>query len=132
MTAAEGMNPHDTPVSAAARFGVEVAAWVAGPWAAAELAGSAWVAIPVAIALVALPAVFNVPGDKKVDGVAVAGWVRLTIEMLLLAAAVTGSWVVWPEWLAILVTAAGAAMVVTGRARYRWMLAQPDEDTVRP
>ena len=56
-------HPHDTPVSAGLRFAAEIIAWVAGPWAATAAAG--WVAAPVAIVLVGLPAVFSTASDKK-------------------------------------------------------------------
>ena len=120
------MSPRDTPLSSSARFAIEVAAWVAGPWAAAHLSGSGWVAIPTAVVLLALPSVFNVPGDKNVTGVAVQGTVRLSIELLLLVVAIGGAWSVWPAWLAVIVTVSGVVMITTGLDRYRWMLTQPE------
>jgi hypothetical protein len=58
-------NPFDTVASGASRFAVEIAAWVAGPWAAAELAVT-WIAtIPTLIVLIALPGAFSTVGDKR-------------------------------------------------------------------
>ncbi len=119
-----GLNPHDTWASAGFRFLIEIAAWVSGPWAAAEAVGAWWAAVPVALVLLLLPAVFNTPGDKKTTGVSTPGPLRICIEALLLAAAIYGAWRVWPSWLAIAVTVAGALMVVFGVPRYRWLLRQ--------
>ena len=120
-TGGAGVNPYDTAASSGLRFLIELTAWVAGPWAAADLAGSGWVAIPALVVLMGLPSVFNVPGDKNVTGVAVPGLVRIGIEAVLLAVAVAGAWVVWPAWAAVLVSIAAIGMVVTGLPRYRWM-----------
>jgi hypothetical protein len=116
-----GLSPHDTAASAGLRFLVEVVAWVAGPWAAARLSGQGWVAVPTLVVLLVLPAAFNVPGDKKVTGIAVGGVVRIAIEVLLVAVAIGGAWTVWPWWAAAAVTALGIAMVATGLPRYRWL-----------
>ena len=102
---------------------MEMVAWVAGPWAAAELAGNGWVAIPALIVLVGLPSVFNTPGDKNATGVAIPGPLRIGLEMFLIAVAVGASWIVWPIWLAILVTVLAVATIVAGRPRYRWLAA---------
>lgn len=107
--------------SSATRFLIEVAAWIAGPWAAAELLGSRWWALPTAIILIALPALFNTPGDKKVTGIPTPGRLRILIELLLLAAAIAGAWVVWPVWAAVAVSVTGLAMLATGLSRYRWL-----------
>lgn len=117
-----GVSPYETAASATTRFLVELTAWVAGPWAAADVTGRAWVAIPAGLLLVGLPAGFNVPGDKNGDpGVAIPGPVRIVIEAVLMVIAVAGAWIVWPAWLAILVTAIAAAMPPSGLARYRWL-----------
>ncbi|MBT8212851.1 MAG: hypothetical protein KJN71_06870 [Acidimicrobiia bacterium] len=117
------MSPYDTPVSAALRFATEIVAWVAGPWAAADLADNGWVAIPALVLLLALPSVFNARGDKNVTAVAVPGPVRLLIEAVLLAVAVAGAWIVWPVWAAVAATVVVAAAILTGMARYRWLAA---------
>lgn len=117
-----GVSPHDTYASSFFRFLIEVAAWVGGPWAAVDVVGAWWAAIPTALVLFMLPAVFNTPGDKKATGVPTPGPIRIGIEALLLAAAVYGAWRVWPLWLAVAVTVAGGLMVVFGIPRYLWLL----------
>ena len=114
-------SPFDTASSSLTRFGIEVVAWVAGPWAAADLTNTKWAIVPALLILVGLPSVLNTPGDKNTTGVPTPGPIRIAIEMLLLAVAVLSAWIVWPTWAAILVTALGAAMLVTGMARYRWL-----------
>jgi len=116
-----GISPFDTTASSGFRFVIEIVAWVAGPWAIAELGGSGWLAIPALAVLFGLPALFNTRGDKASTIVATPGPLRILIEMLLLAAAVVGAWVVWPVWAAIIVSLVGAAMLVTGLPRYRWL-----------
>ena len=118
-----GPSPYDTPVSSLTRFGVELVAWIAGPWAAGELTGSAWAPLPTLVVLLGLPSVFNTPGDKNVTGVPTPGPVRIAIEVALLTAAILGAWIVWPTWSAILVSILGAAMVATNMSRYRWLAA---------
>lgn len=122
-----GPSPYDTPASSGSRFAIELVAWIAGPWAAGDLFGSAWAAVPALLVLVGLPSVFNTPGDKHVAGIATAGPIRIGIEMFLLAVAVAGAWIVWPVWAAAAVTVIGIAMLITGLARYRWLAAGPPE-----
>jgi hypothetical protein len=112
----------DSPLASATRFLSELTAWVAAPWAASRL--SVILAVAVLVVLVALPAAFNVPGDKhKVGGRAVSGPVRIGIELLLFAAGVAGAAWAWPGWAA----AAGAVLVVVAAAanlpRWRWLIA---------
>jgi len=116
------LDNHDTAWSSATRFAIEVIAWVAGPWAAADLAGSGWVAVPVLIALVAVPAIFSTPGDKNQVVVATPGPIRVAIELGLLGVALVASSLVWPGWVVAIVVLLGIAMVVTGRSRWRWLL----------
>lgn len=116
------MGPHDTYWSAGLRFVVELLAWVAGPWATAELAGSGWAAAPAALVLLALPSLFSTPGDKQQVLVATPGPIRLLIEIVLYAAAVGGAWIAWPAWLAVATTAIVAAAAVAGIPRARWLL----------
>ena len=118
-----GVSPFDTVASSGTRFAIEVVAWIAGPWAAADVLGAWWWAIPTAAVLLALPALCNTPGDKQVTGIPTPGPVRILIEMLLLAAAVIGSWLVWPTWAAVGVTVIGVALIATGLSRYRWLAA---------
>ncbi|MEM7325377.1 MAG: hypothetical protein AAF531_19985 [Actinomycetota bacterium] len=116
-----GGSPFDTAASSVTRFAIEVVAWIAGPWAAAVVLGAWWWAIPTLVVLVALPAVFNTPGDKTVTGVPTPGPIRMLIELLLLVVAVGGAWIVWPTWVGVAVTVLGLAMPMAGLARYRWL-----------
>lgn len=106
---------HDSPLAAALRFALEVAAWLAihavwGWWA-------------VAIAVLAL-ALFNAPGDKRVRGIPIPGAGRALLE---LAVMLVGAWAM-ARWLGPL--AGGAmvvalfAMLIVGHARYRWLIGQ--------
>jgi len=118
-----GVSPYDTPWSSGFRFLIELVAWVAGPWAVADLTDAGWAAIPAALVLLGLPSVFNTPGDKNTTGVPTPGLIRIGIEAILLAAAVAGAWVVWPTWAAVAVSVVGALMIITGLRRYRWLAA---------
>ena len=115
------VSPFDTAYSAALRFVMELAAWIAGPWAVAELTGNGWAAAPAAIVLVALPAVFNTPGDKKQTGVPTPGPARILTELVLFAVAVAAAWYVAPTWIAAPLTIAAVAAIATGWPRYRWL-----------
>jgi hypothetical protein len=117
-----GPSPYDTYASGSLRFLMELVAWIAGPWAAADLTGSGWTAIPVLVVLLALPSVFSTPGDKHQVIVATPGPVRLVIELILIAVAVTGAWIAWPAWLAAMTTVAALATLITGLPRTRWLL----------
>ena len=44
-----GVSPYDTPWSSGLRFAIELVAWVAGPWAVADVTGVAWTAVPAAV-----------------------------------------------------------------------------------
>jgi len=118
---AEVRSPYDTGISSGSRFAIEVVAWVAGPWAVAEITGSAWVIIPTLVVLMGLPSLFNTPGDKNFNGIATPGPLRILIEIVLLGAAFVGAWVVWPVWAAVAVSILGGVMVVSGLPRYRWL-----------
>jgi hypothetical protein len=112
----------DSPLASATRFLSELTAWVAAPWAASRV--SLILAVAMLVVHVALPATFNVPGDKhKVGGRAVSGPTRIGIELLMFAAAVAGSVLAWPTW----ATAAVAVLVVVAIAanlpRWRWLIA---------
>jgi hypothetical protein len=117
-----GPSPYDTPLSSGLRFIMELVAWTAGPWAAAELADNALVAIPALVVLVAIPGIFSTPGDKHSVVVPTPGPVRVVLEILLFAVAVAGAWVVWPEWAASLVTLVAVGALITGHRRTRWLL----------
>lgn len=120
--AGPGPSPYDTYASGGLRFVVELLAWIAGPWAVAEIAGSGWAAMPAAVILLALPAIFSTPGDKEQVVVAIDGPIRLVIELALSTVAVAGAWIAWPQWLAVPTTLVVAAALITGRRRARWLL----------
>ena len=124
-----GPSSYDTSASAGSRFAIELTAWVAGPWAAADITGLGWIAVPALVVLVGVPSVFNTPGDKRTDGIATPGPIRIEIEMFLLAVAVASAWIVWPALAGLAVTIVGIAMVITGLPRYRWLAAGAPEVT---
>jgi hypothetical protein len=76
----------------------------------------------VLVVLVALPATFNVPGDKQHGGRAVSGPVRIGIELVLVAAAVIGAVLAWPAWAVAGVGILVAADLVVGLPRWAWLL----------
>jgi len=117
------VSPYDTGWSSGLRFAIEIVAWVTGPWAAAVMTDSGWAAVPVAVVLVGLPALFNTPGDKKATPIPTPGPLRILIEMLLLAVAVVATVIVLPTWAAVAVSVVGAGMLLAGRGRYRWLAA---------
>ena len=116
-----GPSPYDTVASALLRFVVEVIAWVVGPWAIAHLTGIWFLAIPVALLLVVVTAVFSTPGDKDNVIVPTPGPLRLAIEITLGLIAVLGAWLVWPTWAAVAVTFIVIAAAVTGWRRAVWL-----------
>lgn len=122
------MSPHDNYLAGSLRFVIELVAWIAGPWAVARIAGSAWAAVPAAIILIGLPAIFSTPGDKEQVVVATAGPVRFVIELFLMAVAVWGAFTVWPTTIAWLVSAVAVGSLLAGRRRSMWLLsgAPPD------
>ncbi|MHA6617410.1 hypothetical protein [Pseudonocardia sp. DLS-67] len=112
----------DGALASATRFLSELAAWVAAPWAASRV--SVVLAVVVLVVLLALPAAFNVPGDKhKIGGRAVSGPVRIGIELLLFASAVVGATLAWPEWAAVLVLLLVLAAAASNLPRWRWLVA---------
>ena len=113
-------HPYDTPLSSGLRFLVEVIAWVAGPWAAANQ--SFWLFIPVAVVLIGLPAIFSTRGDKRSVVVATPGPLRALLELGLHAVAIGAAWVVWPVWLAVAATAVVVVALATGIPRTLWLL----------
>jgi hypothetical protein len=109
----------DNPVGATLRFLVELAAWVAAPWAVSR---TSWLlAALVLVVLLLLPGVFNVPGDKHVAGRPVSGPVRIAIELVLMAAAVWGAWVAWPTWAAVAVSVVTVLALLANLPRWRWL-----------
>jgi len=117
-----GVSPFDTNASSGLRFVIEIVAWIAGPWAVADITGSGWSAVPALLVLFGLPALFNTPGDKASTVVATPGPLRILIEMVLLVAALAGAWIVWPDWAAVIVSVIGVGMLLTGVRRYLWLV----------
>ena len=113
----------DDRLASALRFSTEIVAWVATPWA---LSRSSWVlAVLSVVVLIGLPTVFGTPGDKPMQQmVAVPGVVTILLVLLQLVAAVVSSWVVWPTWAAIIVSAMAVVCVFTERERWRWLLSR--------
>ncbi|MFI8910427.1 hypothetical protein ACIGW4_02200 [Streptomyces sp. NPDC053513] len=110
----------DDGAASALRFATELVAWVATPWA---LAGHSWLLAALSVVvLIGLPTLFSTPGDKAQVIVAVPGRVTILLVLLQLAAAVISSWLAWPAWAAVPVTALAAATVVTERRRWTWLL----------
>lgn len=105
------------------RFGTELVAWVAAPWALADY--SVVLAVAAVVVLVGLPTVFSTPGDKKHALVPVPGAVTIGLVVLQLVAAVLGSWLAWQPWLAVLVTALALVTVLAELPRWRWLLHAP-------
>jgi hypothetical protein len=114
-------NPLDNLISASSRFLIEIVAWVAGPWAAADLAGTWLVTIPTLVVLLALPGVFSTIGDKRHVVVAVPGRVRLLIEIILAVIAVLSALIVWTYIGAVIVAVLVAMTFIAGNRRARWL-----------
>ena len=106
------------------RFGTELVAWVATPWA---LAGhSVLLAVVSVLLLIGLPTVFGTPGDKNGPAVVpVPGVVTILLVVLQLVAAVLSAWTVWPPAAAGAVSLLAAATVVTELPRWRRLFRAP-------
>lgn len=116
------ISPYDTAASSGLRFGVELIAWIAGPMAAAELLGNWWTAIPVFVVLVAIPAIFSTPGDKKQIVVATPGRFRVLIEFGLHAVAASGAYITWPTLPAVVAILVVCGSLLAGTPRMLWLL----------
>lgn len=120
MNQAAFMHPHDTPLSAGLRFAAELIAWISAPWAVSSLLG--WPAAFALLAvLLALPAVFSTPGDKKTIIVATPGPVRIGIELLLHIVALIAPLMIWPPYAGILAIFIVLAALVVGVPRLVWL-----------
>jgi hypothetical protein len=114
------LGPYNNWAAASAGFLSEIAAWVAGPWAVAV----AWhwaLAIPAAVVLIGIPAVFSTPRDKRRVLVPTPGPIRALIEVGLFSIAIVSAWYVWPAPLAVGVTAVVAVTVLAGFRRLVWL-----------
>jgi len=101
----------------ALRFGSELVAWVATPWALAShspvLAGVAL------LLLIGLPTVFVTPGDKVKVVVPVSGKITIALTVVQLLAAVFSAWTAWPVPVAILVWILVGVTVYAEQGRWR-------------
>ena len=113
-------HPHDTPISAGLRFGVELIAWVAAPVAAYSTRGG-FAATVVLSLLVALPAIFSTLGDKRQVIVPTPGPVRVMIELLLYAVAAIGPWMVWPTGVSLVTSMWVLTALMCGLPRLGWL-----------
>lgn len=118
-TAGRPRQPGHDLVRGSVRFSSEIIAWVAVAWALWP--HSILLAILAVAVLIAFPAIFSTPGDRPGgDGpVAVPGIVTILHLVVQLAAAVVASWLVWPWWIAIAVTALCLAVIATEQPRWR-------------
>src|SRR3954454_20620712 len=131
VTAGRSPNAVDPLPGAVTRAGIELVAWTAVPWAFA--ARGSWPAAAIALAvLVALPATFNVAGDKHRDGHIVSGRVRIGIELLLAAAALLGAWWAWPVPIAVAVTVLACGFLLLGVPRWRQGRAEQPAERAGP
>ncbi|PZE93389.1 hypothetical protein [Curtobacterium sp. MCBD17_008] len=113
---------HD-PVRGGLRAGAELVAWVAVPWALWP--HSIALAIGAVLLLLVPPAVFSTPGDRPGGDAPVATHGIVTIVSVLahLVGATVAAWVIWPSWLAVVVTALCVTVAVTEVPRWRSQLA---------
>ncbi len=109
---------HDL-LSGGLRFLTEIIAWVGAPWAL--WSHSIPLAVLSVVLLIGLPAVFSTPGDRPGgDGpVAVPGIVTILLLVLQLVVATAAAWVLWPSWIAAVVTVLCLAVVGTEQPRWR-------------
>ena len=113
-------HPHDTPLSSMLRFGTEVVAWIAGPWAATLV--SPWLAVPVLVILIGLPSIFSTNGDKRTIIVNTPGPLRVLIELLQYAVAASAPWLVWSTPAATFATGIALTSLALGTPRLGWLL----------
>lgn len=114
------MSPNRPGLASALRFATELVAWVATPWALADV--SPVLSVASAVILIGLPTVFATPGDKSKVMVASPGYVTVALVALQIVAAVTSAWLAWPPAVAVSVCVLAAASVVTEVPRWRWLL----------
>ena len=81
-----------------------------------------WAAGFALVVLVALPAVFSVPGDKHQVIIPVPGPVRFTLELDLAIVGGIAAWLAWPVSAAIAATIVIVLAQLTGRRRSLWLL----------
>ncbi len=71
----------DTPLSGGLRYPVEFIARDAGPWAVAD--GSVLLAVPAAVILIGIPAIFSAPADKRQVFISTPGPLRVVLKFVL-------------------------------------------------
>lgn len=114
------ISPNRPGPASALRFATELVAWVATPWALADV--SPVLSVASVVILIGLPTVFATPGDKPRVMVASPGYVTVALVVLQIVAAVTSAWLAWPPAVAVAVCVLAAASVVTEVPRWRWLL----------
>ncbi len=95
------------------RFLTELTTWV---WL--FLAGFWYLTI---LSLVALAA-FNFPGDKKVQGIIVPGWIRISIEIFSGLLGIFGAWVLIGDLGTLFQSILVVVTFFLDRERWKWML----------
>ncbi|MFD0427229.1 hypothetical protein ACFQ60_01045 [Streptomyces zhihengii] len=93
-------------------------------------------AVGSVIVLVTALAVFVTPGDNGMERerilVPVPGAVTICVVLIHLFAAILSSWVAWPTWAAVVVTALAATSLIAEQPRWRSLLAgQVSNDETR-
>ncbi len=111
--------PADTALRAGTRFATELLAWGTGAWAAGRT--SVLLGALTLVVLVGAPALFNVPGDKNVTGVAVPGAVRVAIEVGLYGVAATAPWLVLGRPVSAVLTLLVCVAAGIQVTRWRWL-----------
>ena len=112
----------DDRVASALRFGTELVAWVATPWAIGP--HSVVLAVLSVAVLIGLPTIFSTPGDKRNVIVAVPGYVTIALVALQVVVAVAAAWVAWHAFVAALVSVLAVVTVVLELPRWRWLLSR--------
>jgi hypothetical protein len=114
--------PGHDPVRGGFRALAELIAWIAVP--VALWPQSVPLAIIAVLFLVVPPAIFTTPGDRPGgDGpVAAPGIVTILSVVAHLVAATAAAWVIWPGWLAVLVTALCIGVLFTEQPRWSHLL----------
>ena len=103
----------EPPALAALRFALEVIAWIALYFA------FGW---PFAILAVALLALFSVRGDKHRVFVAIPGWLRIILEIVVFVAGAVAIHRVWSFPSVSLYTLVVAIMFASSHRRMRFLL----------
>lgn len=106
------LSPHDTFLSAALRFVLELAALFA--------IGAAFGIVNFVVSVFAL-ALFNAKGDKQFKGIEVSGPIRLMIEVVVATMGIYGTLLVFGVLWAAAFGAAWVTYLVLGRARLLWL-----------